>query len=112
MPTHAIYRWEFERRGKAFSVDVTGPLTLDDPTVTLCAVRAGLCLAYLSESFVAKDLAEGRLVRVLKDWMPSFPGLCLYYPGRRHVPAGLRALINLIRELRTSNRLFSPDDDL
>jgi len=57
-------------------------------------------LAYLIEWSVAADLADGRLVRVLEDWTPTFPGLCLYYPGRRHLPAGLRALVDLVQELR------------
>jgi DNA-binding transcriptional LysR family regulator len=96
----AIYRWEFERHGEAVEVDVKGPLTLDETSLMLLAARAGLGLAYLSEWDVAADLASGRLQRVLQDWTPAFDGLCLYYPGRRHLPAGLRALIELIREQR------------
>jgi len=98
MPSGAMYRWEFERHGEECSIDVAGPLILDEPTLIVEAARAGVGLAYLSEWSVAEDLAAGRLVRVLRDWTPSFPGLCLYYPGRRHVPAGLRALIGVIRE--------------
>lgn len=37
------------------------------------------------------DIAAGRLVRLLSDWTPPFPGLCLYYPGRRNPSAGLTA---------------------
>jgi DNA-binding transcriptional LysR family regulator len=37
------------------------------------------------------------LVRVLEDWSPLIEGLFLYYPGRRQVPATLRALIDMIR---------------
>ncbi|MDB5987486.1 MAG: HTH-type transcriptional regulator [Nevskia sp.] len=96
----AIYRWEFEKRGESLTVDVQGPLTLDESTLILEAVLKGLGLGYLSEWNVAADLAAGKLRRVLEDWTPPFPGLCLYYPGRRHVPAGLRALIELIRERR------------
>ena len=98
----SIWRWEFERHGEAIAIDVDGPLTLDEPTLMLEAARAGIGLACVSEWSVAADLAAGRLVRLLDDWTRPFAGLCLYYPGRRHVPAGLRALIELIQELRRS----------
>lgn len=98
MPSGAIYRWEFARHGETLAVDVKGMLTLDEPSLMLQAAREGLGLAYLTEWNVAADLAAGTLQRVLEDWTPPFDGLCLYYPGRRHVPAALRALIELIRE--------------
>jgi DNA-binding transcriptional LysR family regulator len=98
MPAGHIYHWEFERHGEASSVDVPGTLTLDEPQLMLEAARAGLGLTYLTEFNVADDLAAGRLERVLEDWTPPFDRLCLYYPGRRHLPAALRALVDLIRE--------------
>ncbi|WP_426287224.1 LysR substrate-binding domain-containing protein [Luteibacter sp. E-22] len=98
MPAGHIYHWEFERHGEASAVDVGGTLTLDEPQLMLEAARAGLGLAYLAEFNVAEDFAAGRLERVLEDWTPPFDRLCLYYPGRRHVPAALRALVDLIRE--------------
>jgi DNA-binding transcriptional LysR family regulator len=98
MPGGGIYRWEFEHRGEQVEVDGTGPLILDDPLLMIEAARAGVGLAYLTEWNAAGDLAEGRLVRVLEDWTPPFPGLCLYYPGRRHLAAHHRAFVDLVRE--------------
>ena len=98
MPAGHIYRWEFERQGESLAVDVNGPLTLDEPQLMLEAAVAGLGLTYLAEFHVAEAMAAGRLERVLEAWTPPFDRLCLYYPGRRHVPAPLRALIDLIRE--------------
>ena len=98
MPSGAIYHWEFERRGEVLRIDGKGALTLDEPSLMLAAARAGVGLTYLTEWNVAADLQAGTLVRVLEDWTPPLDGLCLYYPGRRHVPAGLRALIELLRE--------------
>ncbi|WP_321934590.1 LysR family transcriptional regulator [Paraburkholderia sp. J8-2] len=98
MPSGQIYQWEFERRAQAVRVDVEGALTLDEPGLMLAAARDGLGLAYLTEWNVNADLKAGTLVRVLEDWTPPLDGLCLYYPGRRHAPAGLRALIETIRE--------------
>lgn len=98
MGTGHVYRWEFERHGQALAVDVPGGVTLDDPRLMLAAAKAGLGLVYLSEYDVMEALADGSLERVLDDWTPPFDPLCLYYPGRRHVPAALRALIHLIRE--------------
>jgi len=42
-------------------------------------------------------IAEGRLIQVLRDWCPSFPGYFLYYPSRRNQPAALAALIDALR---------------
>jgi DNA-binding transcriptional LysR family regulator len=92
--------WEFARGGQSYRIDVPGALILDEPGLMLEAARAGAGLALLVEPFVADDLAAGRLARVLDDWTPSFPGLALYYAPGRHVPAGLRAFIELIRETR------------
>ncbi|WP_027580732.1 LysR family transcriptional regulator [Bradyrhizobium sp. Ai1a-2] len=100
LPAGAVYRWEFEKGGERLLVDVSGRLTLDDSNLIRQAVLAGYGLAYMSEWDVADDLHEGRLVQLLANWTPPFPGVCLYYPGRRHVPAGLRAFIDLIKERR------------
>lgn len=99
----SIYRWEFERRGKKVEIDVPGRISLDDTGLMQEAAIAGLGLAYISAWQVASDIRAGRLIQTLEEWTPSFPGLCLYYPGRRHVPSGLRALIELIRERKTKS---------
>lgn len=100
LPSGGVYRWEFEKDGEQMLVDVSGRLTLDEGGMIHEAALAGHGLAYMSEWQFERDLRDGRLVQLLADWTPSFPGLCLYYPGRRHVPAGLRALIDLIQERR------------
>lgn len=93
-----IYRWELERRGESLAVDVHGSLILDEMRMIAQAARGGIGLAFLSEWYVAEDIAAGRLIQVLDDWTPSFPGMRLYYSGHRHVPAALRAFIEVIRE--------------
>ncbi len=99
MASGAIYRWELEKRGEEVAIDVTGSLTLDNDNLMIEAVLSGLGLAFVSEWSVSAELASGRLIRVLQDWTPAYPGICLYYPGHRHVPAGLRAFIGVIREV-------------
>ncbi|MBW9089055.1 LysR family transcriptional regulator [Rhizobium wenxiniae] len=100
MANGGLYSWEFERRGQQFSIAVPGKLTLDDSDLMLRAAREGVGLAYLNDWQVSDDLASGRLQRVLNDWTAPYPGLCLYYPGRRHVPAKLRAFVELIKAVR------------
>jgi DNA-binding transcriptional LysR family regulator len=97
----SVGRWEFERRGERFLVDVDGPLTLDESILRHQAALAGLGLAYLNLWRAQPDIKKNRLVRVLDEWTPSFEGLCLYYPGRRHLPAPLRALVDLVKEIRS-----------
>lgn len=93
----AIYRWEFERRGIAETINVTGPLTLTDQVLMVEAAIDGIGIAFVPDFLAADALRDGRLQRVLDAWCPAFPGVCLYYPGRRHVSSGLRALIETIK---------------
>lgn len=101
MASGRIYHWEFSRRGESVEIDVPGPLILDDSELMLQVALSGVGLAYLSDHHVRGDVEAGRLVPVLEEWTPPYDGLCLYFPGRRHVPAKLRALIDLVRELRS-----------
>jgi DNA-binding transcriptional LysR family regulator len=75
-------------------------MVLDSALMMLEGARAGLGLAQVAQWYVEADVAAGRLVRVLDDWAAPLPALCLYYSGHRHVPAGLRALIELIHEVK------------
>lgn len=93
-----LYRWEFEKRGKAHVIDVSGHLTFDASDLILEAALAGFGLAYLGEHALAAHITAGDLIPVLEDWSPSYPGLSLYFSQRRHIPAKLRAFIDLIRE--------------
>jgi DNA-binding transcriptional LysR family regulator len=93
------YAWEFERRNEVFAVEVDGPLTLDTRALVLEAALRGAGLAYLTEWDVAPYVGSGKLVRVLEGWLPPWPGLCVYYPGHRHVRAGLRAFVEVVKEV-------------
>lgn len=95
-----VYHWEFEREGEAVALDVPGALMLDDTQLTLALCEVGAGFAYLPEPCVAPLLQDGRLQVVLDDWAVVGPGFHLYYPSRRQLPAGLRLLVELIRELR------------
>lgn len=97
LPSGKAYRWEFEKRGQEVAIDAPGPLTLDNTGLMIEAAVDSLGIAYVPEPAARPWIENGRLVILLDDWCPLVPGLCLYYPGHRHVPAGLRALIDLLK---------------
>ncbi|WP_020656822.1 LysR family transcriptional regulator [Massilia niastensis] len=99
-PSGALYRWEFERAGVEVETEIDGPLMLGDVGLMVDAALAGAGLAYVFEMQVAEHLAAGRLVQLLADWCPSYPGMHLYYPSRRQMPATLKAFVDFIREER------------
>jgi DNA-binding transcriptional LysR family regulator len=95
------YDWEFERDGRALEIKVAGPLTYNEPAPMLEAALDGLGLAYILEDHAATHIAQGRLVRLLEDWTPAFPGYYLYYSSRRRMPPTLAALIAALRRGRS-----------
>jgi DNA-binding transcriptional LysR family regulator len=108
MASGQAYDWEFEREGRALDIKVTGPLTFNEPGLMLEAALDGFGVAYLLEDHVEPYIATGRLVRLLEDWTPPFPGYFLYYSSRRQIPPTLAALIATLRRHR-SGRLVAPE---
>lgn len=98
LPNGAPYRWQFEKGGQSVQIDVTGPITLDEASLSRIAVLEGVGIGYVMESDVRADLDAGRLEAVLEDWTPPLAPLALYYPGRRHPSAAFKAFITLARE--------------
>ena len=98
LPTYGgLYVWEFEKTGRELKVRVEGRLVFNNIALRLKAALGGLGLAYLPEDQVLSHVAEGRLVRVLADWCPPFPGYHLYYPSRRQSTPAFTLLVEALR---------------
>ena len=95
-----IYDWEFERDGEEISVETPGQVTIDESHTAIGLGVSGVGVIYGSEPVLRPHIESGALEVVLEDWASTGPGYHIYYPSRRHVPTGLRLLIELIRELR------------
>ncbi|CAK12006.1 LysR substrate-binding domain-containing protein [Rhizobium johnstonii] len=98
LPDGSLFRWRFEKDGEPVQIDVRGPIALDEASLTRTAVLENAGVGYLFEQDILSDIEAGRVARVLEDWTPPYPGLCLYYPGRRNLSAGVRAFLDLARE--------------
>ena len=94
--------WEYERDGEVVRVEPSGPLLVSVGAATDLAVGAavaGTGIITLFEDWLRPHLDSGALQPVLEAWWPSFSGPFLYFPGRRLVPAPLRAFIDFIKGL-------------
>ena len=100
--TGTPYRWEFEKDGEALRIVVAGPLVSRDADLRVAAALAGVGIGFFFEDEVEGLLAAGKLVLVLADWTPAFPGSYLYYPSRRNPPPPLRAFVDYVREAARS----------
>ncbi|MFC5440939.1 LysR family transcriptional regulator [Rhodanobacter ginsenosidimutans] len=92
--------WEFERDGETVLVEPTGPLVVrmgGASDLAVDAAVAGCGIVAMFEDWIRPQLDSGALEAVLEPWWLSFPGPFLYYPGRRLVPAPLRAFIDFIK---------------
>jgi DNA-binding transcriptional LysR family regulator len=99
-PSGAMPPWEFEHHSELVRVDPTGPLILRAGGAIDLAVEAAIAgtgIVYLFEDWLRPHLDNGALEGVLEPWWQPFSGPFLYYPGRRLVPAPLRAFIDFVK---------------
>jgi DNA-binding transcriptional LysR family regulator len=104
-----LYRWEFAQPGDshhAFDVETRGGFITNDLYTMVRAAEAGVGLLHVIEDYVHEQLADGRLIRVLDAWCPTFPGFYLYTTSRSQMPLKLRALIDFLQEKRREREGF------
>jgi len=107
----AMTAWDFERDGEVVTVDPAGPLIVRVGAATDLAVAAAIAgsgVIHLFEDWLRPHLESGALEPVLEPWWQRFSGPFLYYPGRRYLPAPLRAFVDFIGELRSQPRSSNP----
>lgn len=101
LPTHGgLYAWDFEKEGQSVSVRVAGQTVFNNTFLMLQAALDDLGLAYLPLDLVEGHIRDGRLIPVLQDWWPRFPGYHLFYANRRQLAPALALVIEALRDRR------------
>lgn len=92
-----LYAWEFGKDGEELRVRVEGQLIFNSSLPMIDAALNGLGVAYLPEDLVQGHIGAGRLIQVLDDWCPLFPGYFLFYPSRRQNSVAFTVVANALR---------------
>ena len=96
----AMPPWEFQLGEEVVTVDPAGPLIVrigGGVDLAVDAALAGCGVIHLFEDWLKPHLASGALEPVLEAWWRPFTGPFLYYPGRRHLPAPVRAFVDFVQ---------------
>ena len=98
LPTRGnLYAWDFEKGRKSVNVKVDGQTIFNNTALMLQAALDGLGFAYVPFDLMKPHIDAGRLVPVLEDWWPTFPGYHLYYANRRQIAPALALVIEALR---------------
>ncbi len=92
-----LYVWEFERNGRQVNVRVESQAVFNTSPPIVQAALDGLGITFLPEEEFGDHIEQGRLVRVLQNWCPPFPGYHLYYPSRRQHSAAFALVVDALR---------------
>lgn len=105
LPTRGnLYAWDFEKGKKSVNVKVDGQTIFNSTSLMLQAALDGLGFAYVPFDLMKPHIDAGRLVPVLEDWWPRFPGYHLYYANRRQIAPALTLVIEALRYRDASHR--------
>ena len=92
-----VYVWEFEKKARELNFRASGQAIFNTSPHIVEAAVMGLGIAFLPEGEFAPHLEDGRLIRVLEDWCPPFPGYHLYYPSRRQPSPAFTLVVEALR---------------
>lgn len=90
--------WRLRCDGQSVKVPVSGPLQCNEVAVMRRAAPEGLGIVQLPTYYISEDLAQGRLVRVLRSYEPDTLGIHAVYLSRQYQPLLLRAMLDFLAE--------------
>ncbi|HEV7370321.1 LysR family transcriptional regulator [Arenibaculum sp.] len=92
--------WRLRAGDERVTLRVSGPITSDEGEGLLAACLGGAGILPAAEWMIGKELADGRLVRVLAQWSFDYEGaIQVVLPPGRLVPAKTRVFVDrLARE--------------
>ena len=92
-----LYAWEFEQHERPLNVRVDGQFICNDVPMIIDAALSGVGLTCLPDDHLGPLVKAGKLISVLEDWCPPFPGYYLYYPTRRLASPAFSLLVDALR---------------
>jgi DNA-binding transcriptional LysR family regulator len=100
IPSHNSEPWRIEGPDGPLTYRPSGPLLTNSSEVVREGVIGGVGIALRSTWDIGRELAEGRLVRVLPDYEGSKNvAIHAVYASRRFLPAKIRVFIDFLAEL-------------
>jgi LysR family transcriptional regulator, regulator for bpeEF and oprC len=101
--TGKIYNWDYTRDGERIDMALPGMIALNDSNAYLQAGLAGLGIIMMTEVQLHSHGTQGRLVRVLEDWVTDPLPIHVVYPQNRHLSAKVRVFVEWVADLMASH---------
>lgn len=89
--------WHFMDGKRPVDVTVGGQVIVNDFGLGISAAVQGLGLMFVPEGIVMDQIARGELETVLDRFVPTSPGVFLYYPSRTQALPKLRVFIDYVQ---------------
>lgn len=97
------HRWEFESEHGRPAVEITGQAQANDPEALYDMVLAGLGISLIPDWVLGRDIEEGRVLWLLKDYYPTPQPVNIVYSQTRFPSQRARSFIEFVlEELRGS----------
>jgi DNA-binding transcriptional LysR family regulator len=91
--------WQFTGPEGEFSLRMSGNLETNSAIAFRAAALLGQGIIISPAPLVFDDLKSGALVPILSDFLPKLFSIDAFYPHREHLPAKVRAFIDLLVEV-------------
>jgi DNA-binding transcriptional LysR family regulator len=101
--------WRFARRGRDYTVKITGNLHGNNGDIICNAAAAGLGVVVQPTFLVYELLRAKKLVRILEGWELDVLTIYAIYPNRQFLPPKVRSFIDFLVEHFGPNPYWDKD---